>query len=270
MLIAQISDTHIKAQGELAYERVDTKKALILCIEHINNLIPRPDITIISGDLTDSGTIEETLIFKDLIQNLEIPYYIIPGNHDNQEVIREVFTDVSYFEDKHHLHFFLDLPLKIIALDSTCKNKSYGTLCEDRLTWLEKKLQRCENQKSIIFMHHPPINVGITHMDKQNLRLGSKELGDLLLKYPNVISVACGHMHRASYTLWNNTLISTAPSSSHQVVLDLQKESKEEFIMETPAIHLHYWNDNQLTTHISYIGNFDGPYPFYDDKGNII
>lgn len=270
MLIAQISDTHIKDKGQLAYDQVDTTKALISCVNHVNNLFPRPDIVIITGDLTDSGTKEETIIFKDLIQKLEIPFYIIPGNHDNQEFIREVFNNVSYFEDKNHLHFFLDLPLNIIALDSTCKNKPYGVLSEDRLYWIEEQLKKCKDKKSLIFMHHPPINVGISHMDKQNLRTGSEELGLLLLKYPNVISIACGHMHRASYTLWKNTLVSTAPSSSHQVVLNLQKESNAEFIMETPAIHLHYWNKNQLTTHISYIGEFKGPYPFYDNNKKII
>ena len=59
ILIAQISDLHIKRPGELAYGRVDTAQALTRCVEALNAFRPRPDLVVISGDLADTPTAEE-------------------------------------------------------------------------------------------------------------------------------------------------------------------------------------------------------------------
>ena len=57
--IAQISDLHIKAPGRLAYGRVDTARALSHCVAALNELKPKPDLVVISGDLADTPTPEE-------------------------------------------------------------------------------------------------------------------------------------------------------------------------------------------------------------------
>jgi hypothetical protein len=57
-------------------------------------------------------------------------------------------------------------------------------------------------------------------------------------------------------------LASTAPSTAHQVALDLEEEPLA-FTMEPPACHLHVWSaETGLVSHTSYIGDFDGPYLF--------
>ena len=258
MIIAQVSDTHIKKNDQLAYNKVDTQKALKKCVSHINKLLPKPDMVVFSGDNVDFGNEEEYILFKSIIEELTIPFYIIPGNHDLNENLKKVFYEHQWDDDSNFLNFSLDdFPLQIIGLDSSIPKTNYGELCKKRLSWLEKQLIKLKNKKALVFMHHPPIKVGIDHMDIQNLKKGSKELGKLLQKYPNVIGIACGHVHRSSFTLWNNTIVSTAPSPSHQVVLDLNKDSIPAFTIEPPSIHLHYWQeDTGLTTHISLIDKF--------------
>src|SRR5437660_1575977 len=59
VLIAQISDLHIKRPGERAYEMIDTAAALERCIAHLNRFRPRPAFVVISGDLVDRGLEEE-------------------------------------------------------------------------------------------------------------------------------------------------------------------------------------------------------------------
>jgi Icc protein len=55
VLIAQISDTHIKPEGSLAYGRVDTSAFLARAVDHILHLDPRPDVVLGTGDLVDGG-----------------------------------------------------------------------------------------------------------------------------------------------------------------------------------------------------------------------
>ena len=56
MLIAQITDTHIKPEGSLAYGHVDTSAFLARAVDHILHLDPRPDVVLGTGDLVDGGT----------------------------------------------------------------------------------------------------------------------------------------------------------------------------------------------------------------------
>ena len=58
MLIAQISDVHLKPEGVLAYGVADTATALARAVKHINTLNPRPDLVLTTGDLVDEGASE--------------------------------------------------------------------------------------------------------------------------------------------------------------------------------------------------------------------
>ena len=40
--------------------------------------------------------------------------------------------------------------------------------------------------------------------------------------------------------------------------------------MEPPGFMLHWWNDSRLVTHTAVIGDYDGPYPFFDADGKLI
>ena len=88
ILIAQISDLHIKAPGELAYGKVDTAAALERCIATLNAFEPRPDLVVISGDLVDTPTLAEYEHLKRLLAPLQIPFIGIPGNHDSRAMMR--------------------------------------------------------------------------------------------------------------------------------------------------------------------------------------
>lgn len=80
ILIAQISDLHIKAPAELAYGKVDTAAALIRCVAALNALAPRPHLVVISGDLVDSPSAEEYAHLERLLAPLpfrSLPYRAI-------------------------------------------------------------------------------------------------------------------------------------------------------------------------------------------------
>ena len=94
--IIQISDPHIVAQGELAYGQVDTAKALKKCVQRILKILPEIgpiDMIIFTGDLTDFGKEKEYLLFREIVEELNIPYRAIPGNHDNKLVMQKIFSN---------------------------------------------------------------------------------------------------------------------------------------------------------------------------------
>ena len=88
MLIAQITDFHIKARGKIAYRVVDTAACLGNAVAAVAALDPAPDIIVATGDLTDFGRPEEYELLRELLAPLGKPIYLIPGNHDEREKYR--------------------------------------------------------------------------------------------------------------------------------------------------------------------------------------
>ncbi|MBF5013816.1 metallophosphoesterase, partial [Burkholderia pseudomultivorans] len=137
MLLAQISDLHIKRPGQLAYRRVDTAAALARCIARLNALVPRPDAVLVTGDLTDFGHDDEYRHLRELLAPLEIPYYLMVGNHDDRAGLRRAFPDRPELQGGEFVQYALDVgSVRVLALDSQVPGASHGDLCDARLGWL--------------------------------------------------------------------------------------------------------------------------------------
>ena len=102
MILCQISDLHIKPERRLAYGVVDTATMLERCVVQINRLPQPPDAVIATGDLVDGGTRGEYSLLRELLSPLTMPVYLMPGNHDERQAMRQVFADHAYCSDTRH------------------------------------------------------------------------------------------------------------------------------------------------------------------------
>jgi 3',5'-cyclic-AMP phosphodiesterase len=96
MRIAQITDLPVVARNRLCYRQVPTNDQLGQAVAHLNNLKPSFDAVIASGDLIDHGRDEEYSVLRELLSPLQVPVFVIPGNHDNREVLLSSFADQDY------------------------------------------------------------------------------------------------------------------------------------------------------------------------------
>jgi 3',5'-cyclic AMP phosphodiesterase CpdA len=263
MLIAQISDMHVTAEGTLLYERIDTAGYLERAVAYVLGLEPRPDVVIATGDLVDGGKPEEYERLRRLLAPLPMPVYVVPGNHDAREPLRAAFADRGYLPREGFLQYTVEgPPVRLIGLDTLVPGKPYGALCEERLGWLAARLDERRDVPTLLFLHHPPFDCGIEAFDRFRLNEGDAALAELVRRHGNVERVTCGHVHRPIQRRWAGSLASIAPSTAHQATLDLQAGAPLSMMMEPPAIALHLRTGGGLVTHVSYIGAFDGPKPF--------
>ena len=266
MLIGQISDLHIKSDGKLSYRVVDTAGMLERCVAHVLALKQRPDVVVVTGDLADFGRPEEYATLKELLAPMPMPYYLIPGNHDERGALRNAFPEHGYLRqwDPFVQYAIEDRPVRIVALDTVVPGESGGELCSARLTWLEETLAGQPRKPTLVIMHHPPFTTGIGHMDKMGLADASG-LAAVIGKHPQVERVLCGHIHRPIQVRFAGTIASTCPSPAHQVALDLAPDAPSRFMMEPPGYQLHQWSEAAgVVSHTAFIGEFAGPYPFYE------
>jgi 3',5'-cyclic-AMP phosphodiesterase len=272
--IAQISDLHIKPPGSLAYGRVDTASALERCVATLNEFTPRPDLVVISGDLADTPTAEEYDHLKRLLAPLELPFVGIPGNHDSRELMRAAFPLGSYPFPSGVLNQRVEIGgLDLVLLDSSVPGKPHGELDAPTLQWLDSTLASAPNRPALLFLHHPPFQTGIRHMDRQNL-LNAGELAPIVRRHPRVQLIAAGHVHRATLTMFSGVQATICPAPNHAVDLDLQQLREPSFKVEPPAFHLHTWFPGEgfgsVVTHQVPIGDFDGPHPFFGPDGKLL
>jgi 3',5'-cyclic AMP phosphodiesterase CpdA len=271
VLVAQISDLHIKRPGVLAYGKVDTAAALTRCVAALNCFTPRPELVVVSGDLVDTPAEDEYEHLKRLLAPLEIPVAVVPGNHDARASLRTTFPDQPYADPTGALNLRLAVgPLDVVLIDSSVPDAPHGALDADTLRWLEATLAASTTRPALLFVHHPPFVTGIKHMDQQNLR-NARDLVPLLERHPRVRLIGAGHVHRATLTMFAGVPATICPAPNHAVALDLCEQFPPSLVVEPPAFHVHAWFAGQrhgdVVTHLVPIGNFDGPHPFFDSSG---
>ncbi len=249
-LVAQISDLHLRSAGRLVEGRVDTRAYLEGCISRINTLPDRPQLVVASGDLADTGDLAEYQLLKTLLDGLYMPYVVMSGNHDDRDNLRAVFggTAMLPVSGQDYLQFLVELTgLNLICLDTLDEGKEAGTLCADRLGWLQDTL-KSYRRPSLIFLHHPPFDCGIPGMDAIKLA-NSQDLAEVLGKYDQVIGLSCGHVHRAVFTIWAGIPSSICPSPAHQIHLDTRTNATLAWTLEPGGFLLHRWDGRNLVSH---------------------
>jgi 3',5'-cyclic AMP phosphodiesterase CpdA len=265
-LLAQVSDMHIKAEGRLSYRVVDTQSMLARCTAQLMKLPQVPDAVLFTGDLTDLGRAEEYDNLARLVAPLPMPCFLMPGNHDDPEMLRAKFPAHAYLRQRAgKLDYVIDdFPVRIVALDSTVPRASGGRIEDAQAEWLDATLRSVPEKPTIVALHHPPFATGIGHMDRIGLD-NAAALEAVVARHPQVERVVAGHLHRSIVARFGGTIASTTPSPAHQVALDLADDAASRFMMEPPGFQLHLWLEGAgVVTHTVAIGEFAGPYPFYE------
>ncbi len=273
ILIAQITDLHIKPRGVLAYGRVDTAAALAGCVRELNRLDPAPDLVVASGDLVDGGSAEEYDHLRELLKPLRIPLAVIPGNHDARAPLRAAFPHQAYAATAALNHVVAVGRLDVVLIDSSVPGEPYGLIDSQTLAWLDDALAASPQRPALQFLHHPPFLSGIRHMDVQNLR-NAGDLEAIVRRHRRVRLVAAGHVHRATLTSFAGIAATIGPAPNHAVTLDLGGRLPPSFTIEPQGFHLHCWLPDagfgSLVTHFVPIGTFDGPHPFFATDGKLL
>jgi Icc protein len=265
MLIAQITDLHVRPRGLPANRVVETNMMTERAIDAVIALRPRPDVVLITGDLTDCGLVEEYEQLKIILRRLDIPFFVIPGNHDRRENLRRVLAGYrGVTENREFVQFVVDdYPVRLIGLDTLVPGKGEGALCARRLAFLERALAREREKPTVIFMHHPPFDCGILHMDRIRLLEGAERLAEIVRPYRNVERILCGHHHRAIETRFAGTICSISPGIAHQVMFDITEDHTGALVLEPPAYQLHrYRPETGIVSHTVYVERYPGPFPF--------
>lgn len=263
MLLAHLSDAHVRPEGQLYQGVADSNAMFAGALAALHRLDRRPDAILLSGDLVDEGDPAEYAMVRRLLAGCDIPLLLMPGNHDEREAFRSAFADHAYLPAEGRLHWCVeDFPVRIIALDTCPPDRHHGALDPDSLAWLEKTLAADRVRPTIVAMHHPPFACGIPYMDLYRY-FDAEPLERIIRAAPNVERVLCGHVHRTMVRRWAGSLMCTCPSTTTEIDLKLAPDAPPSSHVGPRGLMLHAWDGaSGMLTHVVNLGDSDGPFGF--------
>jgi 3',5'-cyclic AMP phosphodiesterase CpdA len=268
MIIAHITDLHVRPRGLPAMRVCETNTLTERALRTLSTFRPKPDVLVISGDLTNNGRPSEYAALSEMLARLiDIPVYVIPGNHDDRTTMRTSLAHLpGVTSDPTFIQYTVDhLPVRIVMLDTSIPGKTDGELCPNRLAWLDTTLAQNPSKPTIVVMHHPSFACGIRHMDGIILR-NPTSFNAIIAKHSQVHLILTGHHHRQITTRIAHATAIIGPGVAHIVELDLFSDNPGVWNLEPPCFLLHCWVENQgIVTHTGFVERHPGPFQFVAD-----
>ena len=268
MLIAQLSDLHVRPPGIPAARVVETNLLVERALGAVAALTPRPDLVVVSGDVTECGRPEEYAMAAALFRrHLSMPVFVVPGNHDRRDNFRAGLGHMPGVTDHPDFVQYAvdDYPVRLVMLDSVVPGAGHGLLCPERMAFLDETLSAQPRKPTLLVLHHPPMLTGSAGMDGIFLR-NTAELGVLLERHPQVERILTGHHHRSIVGRLGGAIVIVAPAVVHQTELNLKGDRPDQLVLEPPAYQLHlHVPDGGIASHTVYVERFPGPFPFVVD-----
>jgi Icc protein len=195
LILIQLTDLHCRPHGQPAMRVCETNMLTERALRAVAAFSPKPDAVLITGDLTDAGTAPEYRTLAEMLGRLiDVPVYVIPGNHDRRELVRAELGHLpGVTADPHFVQYVVDdLPVRLVMLDTVAPGFGHGELCAERMAWLEATLASVPHKPTLIGMHHPPFLCGMD-MDRIALR-DIAGFTALIARHPQVKRIVCGRM----------------------------------------------------------------------------
>jgi 3',5'-cyclic-AMP phosphodiesterase len=269
VLIAQITDCHIGFDRDNPEE--DNVQRLRAVLERLRDGRNRPDLLLLSGDLTGYGEPGNYARLAEVIADQPFPIHLMLGNWDNRDAFCAAFPEAP--ADGGFVQFEVPLPgLRLIALDTNETGRHGGAFCEARAAWLSAQLDADLNTPVVIAMHHPPVETGIEWLDSGANEAWIRRFAAVIEGRPQVRAIIAGHMHRPIFTMFAGVPLAICPSSAPHVELDLSPLDPERpdgrpLVVDDPAGYaLHRWDGQRLVSHFEWIrpGQTKTVYASYD------
>ncbi|MBF0194006.1 MAG: metallophosphoesterase, partial [Magnetococcales bacterium] len=126
--IIQITDFHLFADPNHNYRGILPAKTLKTVLVTIMNNHPDCQLILITGDLVSDDFLGYEVL-KEILGNLGLPVYVLPGNHDNpKEMQQRLVGGLVYFSQ----NLILD-GWSIVMLNSAVEGRVEGILNKQEL-----------------------------------------------------------------------------------------------------------------------------------------
>lgn len=249
MKFIHLTDPHLVGPGLTLYG-LDPEVRLRAAIADINANHADAALCVVTGDLTHWGAPEAYAQVRACLADLAMPHVAMLGNHDRRFAAFAALSTVPQ-DENGFAQGFRDTPAgRMIFLDTLNESTHAGELCSLRLGWLARTLESTgPDQPVLLFMHHPPFEMGLKTMDRIAL-VEIEPLWHVIRPYrARIRHLFFGHVHRPVAGSWRSIPFSTLRGTNHQVVLNLTEHNRHLASHEPPAYAVVLAEAEQIIVH---------------------
>lgn len=230
LVVAQITDIHLFSEAHQQLLGLPTADSFQAVVAQLKALKPRPDLLLLTGDLSQDGKPASYARLQQLLVPLNIPVYWLPGNHDCLPTMEQALAHPLVSPKKS----FLAGNWRFLLLNSQVPGCVHGHLSQNNLDWLEQQLYQDPEHPTLVALHHPPFQVHSDWLDSSTLR-NPEDLFAVLHYHPQVKLVVFGHIHQEFSRCHRNVTYLGSPSTSIQFEPESQHFSLGQ---QTPGFRL--------------------------------
>ncbi len=128
-------------------------------IKRLNLL--QPEFVMSVGDLIEGYTEDEDQLLREweefdgFIDQLEMPFFYVPGNHDITNKVMQDFWK-KRFGPTHYYFKYKDVLFMALDSEDNYRGAGRGTIDDEQYEWIKKTLEENQDVKwTLLFMHQP-------------------------------------------------------------------------------------------------------------------
>lgn len=189
--VLHLTDPHLFAAANGRLRGTITQESLQQVLKHYQDGDWRADRTLITGDLIQDDSAEAYERFKKLLLPLNMRMHCVPGNHDIRDLMQPICGRPPFsYCAKEEVGDWL-----MVGLDSCIRGEAGGEITAEEFERLEGILEASSAKYVMIYLHHPPVEMGSAWLDTVLLKNGD----ELLLRMQSddrVRLMVFGHVHQ--------------------------------------------------------------------------
>lgn len=212
----QVTDSHMAKNSEYS------QKVLKATIEDINRQ-DDVDFVVFTGDNINYAEEADLKIFANIVKKLNVPYYIVIGNHDVYKANKmskihylQILRESNRFiRQKEPNYKFTKKGFVFLIVDGAKEviPGPAGYFKSDTLAWLDKTLTKNKNKTVVIFQHFPiEYPEGAVGRLKTHKTYKEENYKEIIEKHNNILAIVSGHLHTNGENMKNGIYHISSPS----------------------------------------------------------
>jgi Icc protein len=200
-IVLQLSDTHLTDDGRECYDR-DPAARLRTVVDAWSATGRRTDLVLLTGDIADDGSGGGCRSVAEIVAALDAPVFAVPGNHDIDTAVSEVFGAGVEIEVDGW---------RIVGVNSVIPGAVEGAIDPDQVL---ARLDAVDARPTVLALHHPPWSPSTHYWFR--LDNGEKLIAGLQAR-PHVRAVVSGHLHEPFDERRDELALLGAPSTLYGI-----------------------------------------------------
>jgi len=241
--LVQITDCHILAAADERLHDMDTRLSFETVSRAAVASNAELDLVLATGDLSQDASAASYQYLAARFDEIGLPLFWIPGNHDDDAVMREHLRG-EFISSARQV---LVGGWQIILLDSTIPGEVGGCVSPQQLEFLDSALRAHPERHALVCLHHQALAAGSKWIDEKGLQR-SQQLVAALKSRTNVKAVLWGHVHQQAHHRVDGIEWMSTPSSCIQF-----KPGSKTFATDDLAPgyrHLNLFADGSIETSV--------------------